>query len=59
MKFPGSRIATNIDREYQRKIDFYRRHYCSNCKNKDTTLCEIRYDINHELKCVYYVKEDK
>lgn len=59
MKIPGSRIANNIDREYQRNVDFYRRHYCTNCKNRETNLCEIRYTIDHLWKCMYYVKEDK
>ena len=60
MKLPGSRIASNIDREYQRNLDYYRRHYCEKCNNKESSLCEIRYTINRQLKCVYYdKKEDK
>lgn len=30
---------------------------CSNCKNRNSDLCEIRKDINGTTKCVYYEKE--
>lgn len=35
----------------------YIRTLCSNCKNKETNLCEIRKDIRGTLKCSYYVKD--
>lgn len=34
----------------------YIRTLCSNCKNKNTNLCEIRKDIRGTLKC-YYIKD--
>lgn len=58
MKIAGSRIANNIDMEYQRKLDFFERHNCKLCKNKTTDLCEIRMTKDHQLKCVFYEKED-
>lgn len=35
----------------------YTRALCSNCKNKELDLCEIRRDIKGTLKCCYYVKD--
>lgn len=35
----------------------YVRTLCSNCKNKDTNLCEIRRNTNGNLQCCYYVKD--
>lgn len=35
----------------------YIRTLCSNCKNKNTNLCEIRKDIRGTLKCSYYIKD--
>lgn len=35
----------------------YIRTLCSNCKNKELNLCEIRKDIEETLKCVYYTKD--
>ena len=35
----------------------YIRIICSNCKNKETNLCEIRRDIKGTLKCCYYIKD--
>lgn len=35
----------------------YTRTLCSNCKNRQTNLCEIRKDINGTLKCCYYDKD--
>jgi len=35
----------------------YIRTLCSNCKNRNTDMCEIRKDINGTLKCCYYVKD--
>lgn len=35
----------------------YIRTLCSNCKNRQTNLCEIRKDINGTLKCCYYDKD--
>lgn len=35
----------------------YIRTLCSNCKNKETNLCEIRKDIRGTLKCIYYQKD--
>lgn len=35
----------------------YIRTLCSNCKNKETNLCEIRKNIKGNLWCCYYNKE--
>lgn len=35
----------------------YTRTLCSNCKNRNTNLCEIRKRIDGTLKCCYYVKD--
>ena len=35
----------------------YIRILCSNCKNRELNLCEIRKDIKGTLKCVYYTKD--
>lgn len=35
----------------------YVRTLCSNCKNREKNLCEIRKDIKGTLKCVYYEKD--
>ena len=35
----------------------YIRTLCSNCKNRQTNLCEIRKDIKGTLKCCYYIKD--
>ena len=35
----------------------YTRTLCSNCKNKELDLCEIRKDIKGTLKCCYYIKD--
>lgn len=59
MKRLGSRLANNIDMEYRRKEDYFKRHYCDHCKNTLTNLCEIRPTIDHQFKCIYYEKEDK
>lgn len=34
----------------------YTRTLCSNCKNRDLNLCEIRKRIDGTLKCCYYIK---
>lgn len=57
-----SYIAENIMREYERKkryelkveLQKFHRQNCMNCKNKDTDKCDIRKDINGNLKCIYY-----
>ena len=54
MRIKGSRIANSIDNEFRQKEKFFRRKYCDSCKNAETSLCEIRYTIDHQLKCVYY-----
>lgn len=35
----------------------YTRQICSNCKNRNTNLCEVITDIDGTLKCAYYIKE--
>lgn len=35
----------------------YKRTLCSNCKNRELNLCEIRKNIEGTLKCVYYIKD--
>lgn len=54
MRIKGSRIANSIDNEYRKNERYFRRKYCAHCKNSETNLCEIRYTIDHQLKCVYY-----
>lgn len=60
MKIFGSRIASFIDNEFRAKERVFRRNYCDHCANAETSLCEIRNTIDHQLKCVYFKKkEDK
>ena len=35
----------------------YIRTLCSNCKNRERNLCEIRRNTNGNLQCCYYIKE--
>lgn len=35
----------------------YKRILCSNCKNKELNLCEIRRNIRNNLQCCYYEKD--
>ena len=35
----------------------YIRTLCSNCKNREQNLCEIRRNINNSLQCCYYIKD--
>ena len=35
----------------------YTRTVCSNCKNRNLNLCNIRKNIKGNLKCVYYEKD--
>ena len=60
-----SRIAESIMIEYERKKRFERKKQkkelekfiiekCINCKNKNTDKCNIKKDIDGNLKCVYY-----
>lgn len=37
----------------------YKRILCSNCKNKDTNICEIRKNIKGNMKCCYYERSKK
>lgn len=41
------------------KIEKFKKEKCSKCKNKDYTLCEIRKDINGNLKCLYEEEKEK
>lgn len=43
--------------EMETIYETYIRTLCSNCKNKESNLCEIRKDINGTLKCCYYLKD--
>ena len=45
----------NQRKKYQQKIEMqeFQKKNCLNCKNKKTNKCEIRRDINGQLKCVY------
>ena len=36
----------------------YVENLCSNCRNKNKNLCNIRRTIKGTLKCVYYEKEN-
>lgn len=35
----------------------YIRTLCSNCKNRNLDLCEIRRQIDGTLNCCYYIKD--
>lgn len=35
----------------------YVEEICSNCKNREQSLCNIRRNINGNLQCIYYEKE--
>lgn len=37
--------------------DTYKKHICSNCKNKHTDLCEIKRRYDNTLYCNSYDKE--
>lgn len=57
-----SYIADSIMREYEKKkryetkikLQKFHRQNCINCKNRLTDKCDIRKDIQGNLKCVYY-----
>lgn len=42
-------------KKYEKKIELqqFQKKNCLNCKNKKTNKCEIRRDINGQLRCVY------
>lgn len=42
-------------KKYEQKIELqqFQKKNCLNCKNKKTNKCEIRRDINGQLRCVY------
>ena len=58
--------VNNIMTEYNKKkyyekkfkLEKFKKQFCDNCKNKHTNLCEIRYDINNQLSCIYYKNDD-
>lgn len=35
----------------------YIRTLCSNCKNRELNLCEIRRNIRNNVQCCYYEKD--
>lgn len=35
----------------------YIRTLCSNCKNREQNLCEIRRNTNNSIQCCYYIKD--
>lgn len=35
----------------------YTRQICSNCKNRQENLCNIRRNLNGNLQCCYYIKD--
>lgn len=39
--------------EAKREMQEFQKKYCLNCKNKKTSKCEIRRDINGDLKCTF------
>ena len=57
-----SYIADSIMREYEKKkryetkikLQKFHRQNCISCKNRLTDKCDIRKDIQGNLKCVYY-----
>lgn len=42
-------------KKHEQKIELqqFQKKNCLNCKNKKTNKCDIRRDINGQLKCVY------
>lgn len=64
----GNFAKSDIIRDYNNKKKYeeiqqkketlaqFELYHCRNCKNKKTTLCEIRKDINGKYKCVYEEK---
>lgn len=38
-------------------IETYARTICSNCKNRKTDLCEVRWTVDNKMRCVYYKKD--
>lgn len=49
-KVMNNKIVTLLD---------FKEHKCPNCKNCDSSLCRITYNINGEPNCVYYEEGDK
>lgn len=45
----------NQRKKYQQKTEMqeFQKKNCLKCKNKKTNKCEIRRDINGQLRCVY------
>ena len=45
----------NTKKKYEQKIELqqFQRKNCANCKNRKTNKCDIRRDINGQLRCVY------
>jgi len=35
----------------------YIEEICSNCKNREESLCNIRRNVKGNLQCIYYEKE--
>lgn len=38
-------------------LETYIRTICSNCKNKEKYICEIRKNIKGNLQCAFYEKD--
>lgn len=38
-------------------IETYTRTICTNCRNRNTDLCEVRKTVNNTFRCIYYEKE--
>lgn len=59
MRKSGSYLASEIDREYQKKKratmekEFFKK-FCANCANKTKMVCNITQKIDGEYTCVEY-----
>lgn len=40
-------------------FETYKRRLCKICKNKNTNLCNIVFNINGEVQCCYYDRNIK
>lgn len=58
-----SYISDAIMREYYKRERYKMRNdfvksYCKHCKNKDTSLCDIRYTLNSDWRCQNYDRNE-
>lgn len=45
----------NRKKRYEKKIEMqqFQKKYCLNCKNKKTSKCEIRRNVDGDLMCAF------